>query len=454
MKLILESWRQYLKEEVLTEFNREDRRSVIDGGGNFTVSYEIELESEDPIEDEDNPPPGSFVEKAKKRLRTALPNFMKEYEDILKFEKDPSLTKNRGIEFSIDEETLYMKGLDNAIKFLTTFFKDYEAQDDFKFSDKTGLHVNIGLTSEEGEPVKNYNLIKALLFLNADFAVRGFEGRKNTRWTNDLKAIFKDTIENSLKTGPKPQFSLDQWKEQIFSLYKANKFDEIEEILSPLILRFAPPAKGLGMNIKYIGKKGYVEFRYPGGADLTLDKMVDSTLYYAFLIKLATDPSYKRNEYLAKLVKMIQELDVIKSKALKIDYRELFKGLKKEEIYSIPVVKDPSIELDETSTIDLLKYVADKDMEGYFSSNPKDAMMFFSQSRAPAKFKGIRRQGEDFSFTFERLQIEGGKVVKKKRVFSAEEFSYSKKSISGPVSGIVREIFELFDERQQLEENQ
>ena len=135
MKLILESWRQYLKEEVLTEFNREDRRSVIKGGGNFTVSYEIELESEDEIGDQDNPRV-SFVEKAKERLRTALPNFMKEYEDILKFEKDTSLTKNRGIEFSIDEETLYMKGLDNAIKFLTTFFKDYEAQDDFKYSDR------------------------------------------------------------------------------------------------------------------------------------------------------------------------------------------------------------------------------------------------------------------------------------------------------------------------------
>ena len=80
--------------------------------------------------------------------------------------------------------------------------------------------------------------------------------------------------------------------------------------------------------------------------------------------------------------------------------------------------------------------------------------MFFSQSRAPAKFKGIRREDEGFLFTFERLQIEGGKVVIKEKAFSAEDFSYSKKSISGPVSGIEREIFEVFDKRQQLEENQ
>lgn len=450
MKLILESWRQYLKEEVLTEFNREDRRSVMDGGDNFTVSYEIELESKDPIGDEDNLPAGSFVEKAKELLRTALPNFMEKYEDILKFEKDTSLTKNRGVEFSINKESLYMKGLDNAIEFLTIFFDDYEAQDDFKFTTQTGLHVNIGLISEEEEPVKNYNLIKSLLFLNADFAVRGFEGRKGSEWAKDLKSLFKDAIENQLKVSPKSQFSFDQWKEQIFSLYKDNKFDEIEKILSPMILEFAPPAKQLGMNIKYIGNQGYVEFRYPGGPDLTLDKMVDSTLYYAYLIKLATDPSYKRNEYLAKLVKMIQELDVIKSKALKTN-RELFKGLKKEEIYSIPVVGP------ETSTIDLLKYVAGKDMEGYFSANPKEAMMFFSRSSAPAKFKGIHRQGKLFFFIFERLQIEGEKVVKKERVFSEEEFSYyrfKQKLISGPVSGIVRELFEVFDERQQLEENQ
>ena len=175
MKLILENWRQYLKEEVLTEFDREDRRSVIKGGGNCTVSYEIELESKDPIGDEDNLPAGSFVEKAKELLRTALPNFMEKYEDILKFEKDTSLTKNRGVEFSINKESLYMKGLDNAIEFLTIFFKDYEPQkeDNFQFTTKTGLHVNIGLISEEEEPVKNYNLIKSLLFSCEDMSSLG-----------------------------------------------------------------------------------------------------------------------------------------------------------------------------------------------------------------------------------------------------------------------------------------
>ena len=443
MKLILESWRQYLKEEVLTEFNREDRRSVIKGGGNFTVSYEIELESEDEIGDQDNPRV-SFVEKAKERLRTALPNFMEKYEKILKFEKDTSLTKNRGIEFSIDEETLYMKGLDNAIKFLTTFFKDYEAQDDFKFSDKTGLHVNIGLTSEEGEPVKNYNLIKALLFLNADFAVRGFEGRKNTRWTNDLKAIFKDTIENSLKTGPKSQFSFDQWKEQIFSLYKANKFDEIEEILSPMILRFAPPAKGLGMNIKYIGDKGYVEFRYPGGSDLTLDKMVDSTLYYAYLIKLATDPSYKRTEYLSKLIKMIQELDVIKSKALKTD-KEIVRGMKRGSIYNIFVAQN------ETDFSDLLDFILkrpeleqeaqEKNLLDYMAT----AALFTTKTKVPAIYKGIRKQDDKIEIVFERLQIEGEKLVKKDRIFSLDEFANQRKQyrIVGPIGANIKKLFDI-----------
>ncbi len=51
MKLILESWRQYLKEELLTEFDRADRNAVMADADRFTVSYEIELESDQNLGD-------------------------------------------------------------------------------------------------------------------------------------------------------------------------------------------------------------------------------------------------------------------------------------------------------------------------------------------------------------------------------------------------------------------
>jgi len=54
MKLILESWRQYLKEELLTEFDKADRNAVMADADRFTVSYEIELETDENLGDSRN----------------------------------------------------------------------------------------------------------------------------------------------------------------------------------------------------------------------------------------------------------------------------------------------------------------------------------------------------------------------------------------------------------------
>ena len=51
MKLILESWREYLTEDLLTEFDRSDKEALMDEQDRFTISYEIELESRDAVGD-------------------------------------------------------------------------------------------------------------------------------------------------------------------------------------------------------------------------------------------------------------------------------------------------------------------------------------------------------------------------------------------------------------------
>ena len=51
MKLILENWREYLKEDLLTEFDKTDKETLMAEQDRFTISYEIELESRDAVGD-------------------------------------------------------------------------------------------------------------------------------------------------------------------------------------------------------------------------------------------------------------------------------------------------------------------------------------------------------------------------------------------------------------------
>ena len=94
------------------------------------------------------------------------------------------------------DDPVYMTGLDEAFKFLDLFFNDYKDQSIFRFDTNTGLHTNIGYLDEDGDEVTDYNLIKTMLFLNNDFAFKGFENRKGSRWAGDLKAIFKREIDS------------------------------------------------------------------------------------------------------------------------------------------------------------------------------------------------------------------------------------------------------------------
>ena len=348
-------------------------------------------------------------------LTEAFPNFMAEYEDQLKFEKDLSL--DNGIEFSMDDP-IYMTGLDEAFKFLQLFFDDYNKQDTFRFDTTTGLHTNIGYLDEDGDEITDYNLIKTMLFLNNDFAFKGFENRKGARWAGDLKAIFKREIEDQLGGPARSTYGFNEWKDSIFDLYKEGKFDELEKKLSSLVNYFSTSnPKSIGFNLHYIGNRGYVEFRYPGGDSPTLEKMKSTTLYYAHLIKLAVDKNYKRKEFLKKLVKMMVNLKDIRKR--KVNLKETFTGMKKGKLYRIPV------DYDENGLYNLVMTTED------LPDELQTLSLFIRRNAAPGVFKGLRKKDGKMFPVFE---IIGGDGKMRDKIFSLDDFAFFKRS--GSIEGM------------------
>jgi len=227
----------------------------------------------------------------------------------------------------------WMTGLDTGFEFLKDFFYDYNRQDNFHFDSNTGLHTNIGYLDDDGESHKDYNLMKALLFLNHDFAFKEFGQRKGTTWATDLKSDIAGKIENEFKK------DRSRFRELALKLYKEDKLDELGKELSRYVDNYAPSnAKSLGFNIRYIDRLGYVEFRYPGGRQPTLEKMKKATLYYAYVIKQAVDPTYKKKEYEQKLVKLMTNLASHVDRPMEV--KKIKEFMKKGELYLIP----PTIE--------------------------------------------------------------------------------------------------------------
>ena len=265
-------------------------------------------------------------------LEENFPRFMEKWADQLKFEPDQSL--RNGIEFSMDNPK-FITGLDTAFEFLKDFFFDYNRQDNFQFDHNTGLHTNIGYLDDDEESHRDYNLMKALLFLNHDFAFKEFGERKGTRWALDLKSDFVEAIEKEFKQ-PRAGF-----RDLAMKLYKEDRLDELGRELSQFVEAHAPAnPKSLGFNFHYIDRLGYVEFRYPGGKNPDLEKMKNATLYYAYVIKQAVDPEFKKKDYEKKLVKLMTGLAAHIDRPTSINKIKAF--MKKDEVYLMPTAVRPT----------------------------------------------------------------------------------------------------------------
>ena len=243
-------------------------------------------------------------------LRDYFPNFMRKYEDELKFEEDGSLSC--GIEFSHDDPP-YMVGLDTAIEYLEDFFDEYHNQSYFSMTDKTGLHTNVGYLNDGGEPVDNYNLFKGLMFINHTYATKGvgFPSREYNSWAGDLKKPAIKNIQSFVEKLPEKSSHDDVLtKSQFMKKYLSRNFNELSDILSSRVLNQARQqgSKSIGFNVNYTPSRNYIEFRYPGETDPSLKSMTKALKYYAFVVKAAADENFKKKEYLKDLIGFINNL--------------------------------------------------------------------------------------------------------------------------------------------------
>jgi len=268
------------------------------------------------------------VDALEEAMGSYFPNFMDKYENNLKFEEDGSL--KCGIEFSMDNPP-YMVGLETAIEYLEDFFDEYDDQSYFTFTTSTGLHTNVGYLNEEGSPVENYNLFKGLTFLNHRYATKGvgFPKREFSKWAGDLKEPAMKNIQSFLERLPEEeqQEGRPLTKKGFMKLYLSRNFDELSDILSSRVLDAAltKGSKSIGFNVNYTKRRNYVEFRYPGNLDPTLESMTKALLYYAFIIKTMADPDYKKKEYLKDLVGFINNLQGEKVSVAKMDFHKRVK---------------------------------------------------------------------------------------------------------------------------------
>ena len=86
-------------------------------------------------------------------------------------------------------------------------------------------------------------------------------------------------------------------------------------------------AKNYGFNANRVEDQGYIEFRYPGHV-LKKEDITNLTLYYAYIIKLSLDPSFKREEYNSRLVKLLQDLLFISGDKEESKFLNVFKRIR------------------------------------------------------------------------------------------------------------------------------
>ena len=335
-KMIDDAIEEYINEQSNSEYEEYTSDPVDYLEGNF--GYNMEQEYYDrydvyPGQDEGG------AEDMHELMYEHLPNFMAKYASDIKLEEDASLAPDPHVEFSMDYPA-YITGLEEALEYLETFFTDFENQDNFFMDNRTGLHTNVGILDEDDDPIEDYDLMKAMLFLNHEFATKGFESRRYSGWAGDIKKDAINHIATLVQNEVAQEVRPGIWKttgdnKETTSVIKdltERDFDAVKKALSNAVeasTRYTSP-KQMGFNIKHLPYRKYVEFRYPGHDALNYEIMRNATLYYAHIIKLSTDPQYKNDEYMKKLVGFVNNLkDVEYEKATSL---ELVRAIKKGTI--------------------------------------------------------------------------------------------------------------------------
>lgn len=229
------------------------------------------------------------LEHLKEMVFRHLPQFTRKWSSELDFVGDPTL--ERGIEI---KPKTYLVGIQTACEMLTDFFSDLGRQDYWKFTSRTGLHINVGTNQKS-----TWNPIKGILFLD-DWKTDSTKTPyvfKDIEWR--LSSDFCGSIKEKINKMPLSD------KARLRSLIKLDNITEAERVLNDFIQSSVVGwgVKNLGFNVTKLDQL-YVEFRYVGG-QVSLEAVTWKLKYFALIVYLMTNREYKRKEYLTKLYKFI-----------------------------------------------------------------------------------------------------------------------------------------------------
>ena len=223
-------------------------------------------------------------------VKQHMPNFTRKWYRKIDFVGDSTL--DRGIEI---KPKTYIPSLSESIEMINDFYNDLEKQDYWYFSERTGIHINIG----SNQPVE-WNPIKGLMLLN------DFSEKETTPYTfKDMTWRMNNKFCGSLI--PYLRKLTDKEKLKLKSLDLHN-LKEAEVVLNQFISKKVTDIgfKNLGFNITKLSNN-YVEFRYAGGV-LSREVLIEKVKYFAFVAYCMTNAEYKRKEYTKKLYKFIDTL--------------------------------------------------------------------------------------------------------------------------------------------------
>lgn len=231
-----------------------------------------------------------------KKVEEFLPNFYDKWSEKMKFEIDSSL--DRGIEFS---PLTYLNSISESINMINDFYDDFEKQNYWKFTEKTGLHINIGFNG-----VKDWNVLKGVLFLSDDistsknkipYVFKGIERRISSKYAGSFKRLVFGKVSDEKDTFKVNKGNLSEveryFNEYLFKLLDTDGYD------SPTYFKL------YGFNITNLKKYNYIEFRYPGG-NISREVLIDKLFYFSYLCALMTKPEYKKEQYYKRLYKFLK----------------------------------------------------------------------------------------------------------------------------------------------------
>lgn len=226
-------------------------------------------------------------EYLEERFKEKFQNFYSKYRNDIKFELDNTL--DRGIEIS---NKTYFDDISDLVNFINLFYDDFNNQQYWKFTNNTGIHLNIGIKSTESN---DYNIIKGLLFLNDEgdnpFVFQNMEWRKNSKFCSSLLSKLKQKKEimeicNNLLKNDRVSECEKKINEELFSILRSEGY------------------KNFGVNLTSLRKYNYIEFRYVGG-EVNRNILIDKLSYFCYVVYSMVMKDYDKKDYRKKLYKFL-----------------------------------------------------------------------------------------------------------------------------------------------------